>query len=75
MTGDELRQARAVLGVMWGLGRPLRAAELGRALRMGGRDPGAAILNYERGHTEIRGPATVAIEMMLAGAMPPDWES
>ena len=71
MTGDELYAARRTLGEMWGLGRPLHASELGRALRLGGRDPGESIRDYERGKTRITGPVSVAVEMMLAGAKPP----
>jgi len=72
LTGDELRDARATLGHMWGLGRPLRMAEMGRALRLGGRDPGASIRDYERGTTRISGPLSALVEMMLAGAQPAD---
>lgn len=71
MTGVELREARATLGRMWGLSRPLHMSELARALRLQGRDPGASIRDWERraGPTPA---ASVAIEMMLDGAMPPD---
>ncbi|MCF1502885.1 hypothetical protein [Afifella sp. H1R] len=71
MTGDDLRTARATLGAAWGLDRPLHMSELGRALRLQGRDPGETIRDWERrgGPT---GPASVAIEMMLGGALPPD---
>jgi hypothetical protein len=72
MTGPELYKARATLGELWGKGRPLHMSELGRALRLGGRDPGASIRDYERGTTKISGPLSVAIEMMLRGALPPD---
>lgn len=72
MNGDDMRNARKTLGLAWGFGRPLLMVELGRALRLGGRDKGAAIRDYERGKTSISGPIAVAIEMMLAGAMPPD---
>ncbi|MDB5523881.1 MAG: hypothetical protein JWM58_1644 [Rhizobium sp.] len=77
MTGNAMRDARATLGEMWGLDRPLKMSELGRALRLGGRgqgrkDPGESIRDYERGKTTISGPVSVAIEMMLAGARPPD---
>lgn len=71
MSPDNLYEARRVLGEMWGLGRPLKASELGRALRLGGRDPGESIRDYERGKTRISGPMSVAVEMMLAGAKPP----
>jgi hypothetical protein len=47
-------------------------AEMGRALRLGGRDPGASIRDYERGTTRISGPMSVALDMMLKGALPPD---
>jgi len=72
LTPDELRDARATLGEMWGLGRPLHASEMGRAVRLGGRDPGESIRDYERGKTAISGPLSVAVEMMLAGMLPPD---
>src|SRR5690606_12121539 len=48
MTGDDLRAARATLGEMWGLGRPLHMSELARALRLSGRDPGQTIRDWER---------------------------
>lgn len=72
MTADELRDARRTLGELWGFGRPLHASEMGRALRLGGRDPGESIRDYERGKTKISGPMSVAVEMMLAGCLPPD---
>jgi hypothetical protein len=72
MTGDDLREARAKLGYAWGLDRPLHMAEMGRALRLGGRDPGASIRDYERGATRISGPMSVAVRMFLRGCMPPD---
>lgn len=70
MTGREIRNARAKLGKLWGLNRPLHASELARALRLQGRDPGATVLAWEAG-TPVSGPVSVAIEMMLAGAKPP----
>ena len=72
MTGAEIHAARGRLGHLWGLGRPLHASELGRALRLSGRDPGASVRDYERGKTAISGPVSVAIEMMLASTLPPD---
>lgn len=71
MTGKQVRKARTTLGKMWGLDRPLHMAELGELLRLKGRDPGATIREWEREKTLITGPASVAIEMMLAGAEPP----
>lgn len=72
MTPEDLTEARRTLGELWGLGRPLTKTELGRALRLGGRDPGESIHDYERGKTRISGPMSVALELMLAGAAPPD---
>ena len=72
MTPAQLYDARDTLGRLWNKGRPLHASELGRALRLGGRDPGASIRDYERGKTTISGPLSVAVEMMLNGALPPD---
>lgn len=72
MTPEQLREARATLGKMWGFGRPLNFTELGRALRLGGKDPGESGRDYERGKTKISGPMSVALLMMLAGAAPPD---
>ena len=72
MTTTELRNARRTLGELWGLGRPLRASEMGRALRLGGRDPGRSVLDWEAGKFPISGPVSVAVEMMLGGCLPPD---
>lgn len=68
MTGRDVRNARGRLGELWGLGRPLHAAELGRLLRLQGRDPGATVLTWEREGPS--GPAAVAIEAMLSGWRP-----
>lgn len=65
MTPDQFRTARATLGSRWGLGRPLRASEMGRALRLTGRDPGRSVLDYERGKTPISGPMSLAVEYLL----------
>ena len=70
MTPKQMRDARAILGQMWGLNRPLHMAEMGRALRLQGRDPGASVRDWERGATPISGPVSVAIEAMLAGYRP-----
>jgi len=72
MTPADLTAAREALGQRWGLGRPLRMAELGRVLRLPGKDPGQSIRDYESGETRISGPVSVAVEMMLQGAQPPD---
>lgn len=72
MSPEDLYRARRTLGEMWGKGRPLRASELGQALRLRGRDPGESVRDYERGVTKISGPVSVAVELFLKGALPPD---
>lgn len=74
MTPDDMRKARAALGDLYGLARPLTCAELGRLLRLGGRDPGRTVTRWETGATPIRATAVLAVEMMLAGALPPTLE-
>lgn len=75
MTRNQLIAARAKLGKLAGLDRPLHKSELGRALRLKGRDPGQSVHEWEVRGT-ISGPASVAIEMMLSGVQPPDgWEA
>jgi len=69
--GEDLAKARHVLGRMWGFGRPLHGSELGRALRLTGRDPGATVYDWERKDT-VSGPVSVAVELMLKGVLPPD---
>lgn len=71
MTRNQLISARAKLGKMAGLERALHASELGRALRLKGNRPGDTVMEWEVRGT-ISGPASVAIELMLAGAEPPD---
>lgn len=72
MTGAELKAARARLGVMWGLGRPVNKAEMGRACGLGGADPGQSIADYEAGRTRIGGPTKILVRLYLGGCLPPD---
>lgn len=72
MTPVELRAARATLGKMWGLNRPLHMSEMGEALGLQGRDPGRSVRDWERGHTPISGPVRIAVSAMLAGYGPHD---
>lgn len=72
MTPKEFYEARFSLGQAWGLGRALKMSEMGRALRLGGRDPGQSIRDYERGTTTISGPISALVEVYLAGAPPVD---
>jgi hypothetical protein len=75
MTGEEVHAARATLGQMWGVGRPLGAVELGRALGLAQRNAGNTVLAWERGHKPVSGPAAIAIAAMLAGYRPPHTDS
>ncbi len=71
MIGDEVRDARATLGQMWNFGRPLFCSELGRVVRLMGRDPRNTVKAWgDRG--AIGGPASAAIQTRLNGALPPD---
>jgi hypothetical protein len=71
VTGQELFEARATLGMLWGLGKPLGPNELARALRLG-KNGAARILEMERGTRAMSGPVSVAVEAMLAGFRPQD---
>ena len=71
MTPDQLRDARATLGHMWGLNRPLHMSELGRAIGLSGADPGQSVRDYERGKTIISGPIGYLVALYLGGALPP----
>jgi hypothetical protein len=72
MTGEQLAQARKELGRLWGLQRPVRPAELGRALQYRTSDPGESIRIHEsQGAEPIPGPVAAAVRMMLSGALPP----
>ena len=72
-TGADVTAARASLGDLWDLGRPLHRSELGRILRLTARDPGSAIAVWEaeRNLGATFDVASVVIEMLLDGAMPP----
>jgi hypothetical protein len=75
VTRKQLIVAREKLGKMAGLDRALHASELGRALRLKGQRPGDTVMEWESRGT-ITGPASVAIELMLAAGAPPDgWEA
>lgn len=72
MSARQIRAARGKLGELWGKGRPLYASELARSLRLGGRDPGATVLDWEREKTTVSGPVSALVELYLAGVQPPD---
>jgi hypothetical protein len=71
VTGKELFEARATLGMLWGLGKPLGPNELARALRLT-KNGASNILAMERGAKPVSGPIAVCIETWLAtGYRPP----
>jgi hypothetical protein len=74
MTGDDMREARAALGRLWSLGRPVRMSELGRLLGLQGRDVGATVRDWERGKSPISGPAALAVRALLDGWRPAELE-
>ena len=67
----DIRAARGALGEMWGLGRPLALAEMGRVLGFKSRDPGRQVKEMEDGR-ELSGPVVLAVGLMLDGARPSD---
>jgi hypothetical protein len=71
MTGEELREARATLGRMWGLRLPLGANELGRLLGL--KAEGKQILDMESGKKPVSGPVALAMQAMLDGWTPPQY--
>ena len=73
MTPDEFADARSALAERWGLDSPLTPDEMGRCLKLRGRDPGQSVLDYERGKTGITGPIEVAIAGLMAMDEPPEW--
>ncbi len=73
MTGQELYDARATIGFAWGLNRPLHMSEMGRLLKLSGRDVGQSIRDWERREGPT-GPASVAISAMIDGWRPSDWK-
>jgi hypothetical protein len=75
VTGDEVRNARHVIGLEMGLGRALELVELGRLLRLEGRDQGASVWEWERGHIPVKGPTSVAIEALVNGYRPTGWRN
>jgi hypothetical protein len=72
MNGQDIRDACEDLGYAWGLGRPLCASELGRVVRLTGRDPGLKVTRWQSDRSPVQGPVSLCIEMMLAGAMSPE---
>jgi hypothetical protein len=72
MTPDEMRDARAKLGVIWGKPRPISKRALGRAIGLVGVNPGQSIHDYERGKSKISGPIARLVRMYLRGVLPED---
>lgn len=64
-TKDEFRNAKQELG--------MSASQLAKTLRMG-RRADRTIRRYESGETPVPGPVSVAIEALLTGFRPADYE-
>lgn len=73
MTPEELIAARRELGHLWGFNRGLTQGEMGRAMRLRGKDPAESIRAMEEGKDRISGPMSLAIEAMLSGWRPSVW--
>jgi len=70
MTGHEMIAARAALGRLWGLPRPLNRTELGFALGYGAHQrPGQNVSRWEKG-VEIPEPVAILIELYKLGFTP-----
>jgi hypothetical protein len=69
---EALRKAMRDIGELWGLPRSITPAELGRALRLGPDEPGKSVAGWLNGRHRIPASASVAVEMFLLGALPPD---
>lgn len=67
MTPADLKAARKKLGQLYGLDRAVLSDEMGRLLRLSGKDPGQAVHDYERGKTTISGPISLCIDLLLEG--------
>ena len=67
MMPADITAARATLGQMRGLGRPLFRTELARELRLSHAKGDDAIRKWEQGKVPVPGPASLAIEALLAG--------
>jgi hypothetical protein len=70
VTPQEIVTAREVLGDAWGLKRPLKRAELGRAVGLTSRTPGRAVRDWE--DLRFSPPESVCdrIRDLLEGALP-----
>lgn len=68
----DILDALSLLGEMWGFDRPLTYAELASVLGIEAVDPGRTIRRWAEGVTRPSGPALVALQMLLDGALPPD---
>lgn len=67
---DQMRKAMHVLGHRIGLKRPLRSAELGRALGLSGKNAGKSVDRWIRGETRPQKTKLHKINRLLAGGSP-----
>lgn len=66
-----VQSARETLGRVLGLRSPASAADLGRVLRMPGRDPGARVNSWLDGVSSPSPAGVFALECVAAGMYPP----
>jgi hypothetical protein len=71
MNPSDLTRARARLGEMWGLGRPVFRSELGALLKYRSRDTGSLLAAFEAGNRPVPGPIEIAVLALLSGFQPP----
>ncbi len=68
LNSREVNAARDTLGRLWGMGRALSCAELGRCLELANpKDSGRAMCQRDG---SVSGPVSVAVCAMLAGYIP-----
>lgn len=68
---DLVAHARRELGNRYGLGRPLRRAELARLVGLSDRYGGEHVADLENGRDALSGPVEVVLRMLLAGEQSP----
>jgi hypothetical protein len=75
VNGSDLRAVRDSLGALWGLGRPLRKAELGRACGYTGRNAWQAVARWESTDAELNPTVARLLGVMLSGAYRPTFRA
>lgn len=66
----DVKEARERIGTLMGLGRPISYRETARMLRMAPASGSHTVRKWEADGS-ITGPASVALEVIMGGAIPP----